>query len=132
MHYAAWNGHLPVVVYLLSVGADTDIVNNDGKTALQLAEKIRSWDTDEQKKDKPIIATVLKEAKSSLEKLSRAIAVRHLFSRAAELRSLGGEMEEVEACLLRVGWHTFNDLCEIEFALDKGFESLRQVQTLSK
>ena len=38
LHIAAWNGHVRVVELLLGAGADKNMLTNDGRTALALAE----------------------------------------------------------------------------------------------
>lgn len=41
LHYAAWQGKLKVVQYLIDNGADSDVTSNDGKTALHHVSKGR-------------------------------------------------------------------------------------------
>ncbi len=57
MHWAAKNGRVEVVAYLLEQGADATIKDSDGKTALNLSAM--GWLRDKQSQREPLVLALI-------------------------------------------------------------------------
>jgi len=60
LHYAAHNGHLRVVEYLVNQKADIKANNKAGKTPLGLASEIRAYDDEDDMERKSNVVEFLK------------------------------------------------------------------------
>ena len=60
LHYAAENGHLSVVEYLVNQKADINAKEKDGKTPLGLASVDENYDSEDDKKRKSNVVEFLK------------------------------------------------------------------------
>ena len=51
LHEAAYKAHLDVIALLIAMGAEVNAVDEMGRTPLDLANKVASWQDEEEKKE---------------------------------------------------------------------------------